>query len=449
MAQPIYTSRPPKRICRRPFHNFRSEIPTKPVPRNIICALPLELHFMIAECLLLQPPTTSLPIRKMINSLVCLQRSCRTLMAAYSPFKLPTRLIQNCMLALADNLEAAYRNINHEKPYGRGDGMGLEEDYGMDLDPKYNTKSAVSRAQVIPRHIISWGFEWLQVFVKAWTSISRSRYRVRVGYEEYGPTWIRYGSKTVWRTYEEQHFIPRKTGTCPPCRSDCRKQARKLGIVDVDGWHEDPDRRDRLAGNWLWVELLKDVIKTFDSRNNAGLAGEKERLAMLRYLLSEFTPSLGDGVYESGDDYDRSANTSNVSCERSFGFKPQFYRLDDYYGRYGKLDRRGDENGAILSKDEVWFEWVMSAMLKIQHVGCMRVLVSVGGLEWRRWERMRGVHIPKYNPKKEYESIWIDRKQDFVRAVTGAENGRWWNVEFVEYLEREKCIASKLGSKDW
>ncbi|RPA75675.1 hypothetical protein BJ508DRAFT_311765 [Ascobolus immersus RN42] len=454
-------SSPSKRVCRPLLYSeaLRRGLPEARVPRNLFCKLPFEIYLMIADILLPDMHAVYNNIR-ILHPFFSLRQTCRTLNNIFSPHTFPH--LKLYFTFLADKLESSYRDIDPEMPDG---------DYSMGTHE--SALALVSRAKAVARHIVSLGFYWMRAFLKAWDSEPRTRYRVAV---ERDWNWYdrqnRHFCKREWRSYEDHHFSVNKYGH-PHC--GCAYKASEFGI---EGWHEDPARRERLIRNWLWVQLLRGVIKTFDtgewhsqdpddqayesdtisidgevcnSTPTHGLC-EKERLAMLRFLLSDFVPSLGDGVYESGDDYEGSGFNSDVSCEMCSGYYPGFDRSDHLYGRYGKLDRRGpnDETGAILSKDEVWYEQIMRLMLDIQHVGCMRVLISLGGLEWRRWTTTRYEEVPNPKPKHGWNhSTWNPRNLSFIGAITDRKGPkRVWNREFVKYLLRDQRIATlvvKIG----
>ncbi|RPA84281.1 hypothetical protein BJ508DRAFT_359667 [Ascobolus immersus RN42] len=429
-----------------------SEVVQQPTQRNLICTLPLEVHFKIARFLLAETSESDLSSAELSYPLLCLQRTCRILRSTYSPSTLSQHVscLENYIHALADELEASYREIDPEIP--RGDCNALSR---KDLEM---VRGKVTKAEDISRRVVSLGLNGIHMFTKVWNSRPRTRYRMHLK----DPRDKKY--RMGWLSYKEYHRFSGKEyhngHGVPYCR--CSWKAEKQGL-DEEQWHEDPARRERLIRNWLWVELLKGVIETFnsgtwhtpDNGSDAelkwdpeqvvrrryevydGPLEEKERLAMLRFLLSDsgLAPSLGDGVYESGDDYDGSRYMSDVSCEMCSGYSPGFQRFTDFYGRYGKYDRRGDESGAVLSKDEVWFDDVMHLMLDIQHVGCMRVLIYSGGLEWRRWE------MAKYNTADPYAyPRKVLKMMGFLEAIQDEKRAKW-NPEFVGYLEGERRIA--------
>ncbi|RPA75674.1 hypothetical protein BJ508DRAFT_311764 [Ascobolus immersus RN42] len=432
----------PNCTSRNRFGSKSLDVPAPPTPRNIFCTLPFEIHILIGEQLLPIRPFTGTNFLPISTKRLCpfsrLQKTCRLLNKYYSPQSQPA--LKAYVARLAKELEYDYRGIDPHEP---------------DRKLLYLT-----RAKAIPARIIAMGLPWLQEFVTAWIRTARNGYRVN----DFG---CKAGKQTCvrWSSYDEYHFVIRPGDLWTRCHWICHS---------LEGRHEDPDRRNRLITNWVWLELLTSVIKTFgygtwpapevhkrvlDPWGNRGRArvnrskdqeaplysgklSEEVRLEMLHFLLSEFMPSLGDGVYESDDDYEGTGFDSDITCEYSGGFRPPFKRDEELYGRYNKNDRRGNEAGPLLSKDEVWFEVVMHLMLSIQHVGCLKLLVSAGGLEWSRWETIKTTYFLGPEAKGNWDKTL---REDKLGLIEWCKDQEACNTKFVAYLEGEKRIASLIA----
>ncbi|RPA75770.1 hypothetical protein BJ508DRAFT_331779 [Ascobolus immersus RN42] len=365
---------------------------------NLFCALPSNVHFRIGE-FLFPPARETLPYPNSQDLLPfhALQRTCKFLYAMYSPSVHPS--LKSLITTLVESLEQKYRQIDSTLPLG----------YSPSGGRTYEERD-VEAAQHIPAFIVSQGLSWLHAFVTEWKSQPRSRY------------WA--GSAYGWMSYEEYQYKR-------DCESEQYSEAREI-------LHEDPGRRERLITNWIWAELLKGIIKSFGSPEP--WLCEKERLEFLRFLLVDWTPSRGDGVYESGDendsDWDNQFN-SDVTCEWCGGYRPLFERHKKWYGRYRKHDRRGEETGPVLSRDEVWFEDVMQLVVEVQHVALMKALVKYGGLEWRMWNEclIEKVQNSGRKPYK-FKSKGFGLKELFRERVDDG-----YDIEFLKYLERERRIA--------
>ncbi|RPA81099.1 hypothetical protein BJ508DRAFT_414954 [Ascobolus immersus RN42] len=399
---------------------------------NLISTLPLELHLAIGTHL-----TT-------ITDFKALRKTCRILRQNYK-FSLHNTYIAAIAANYASQFEADYRAIDPVRPW--------------------QPKNAAESAKWCPKLMTARGMQWLRPFVEGWKSRKRSRYWCFV--EE--PEWdVEAGD---WEKYDQVH------------PGDCKCRWHK---------HENEERRDRLATNWLWRECVLSVIRLFDSgkwetetqqmedawrrqkdlykhlekaqvsveskskskklkgkekgkekekkkkakaaadvwptwtppirTGYTGPLSRDERLKMLRFLMTEFVPNLGDGVYESEDedDYD-----SDWSCEMCPNYKPRFERSRDSYGRFRKYNRWHKLSGPLLVKDEVWYNGIMEAVALVQDTECMKVLVNVGGLNWRLWRmvsRYGGSHV---------HGEWKPVKLSLLEIAKT--NG---NIEFVEYLEQ-------------
>ncbi|RPA77773.1 hypothetical protein BJ508DRAFT_329925 [Ascobolus immersus RN42] len=263
----------------------------KPPKRCIFLTLPLELHVEIAvEILNLCCPSEDFTeASEFFHSLTALRQTCKHFSEVYTIDLIPAT--SNVFTQLADRCEWAYRKINPFNPIANCNTRSHDDDVEY-----------VEASKVIPSFIIEQGMFWLKDFLRAWKKIPRSKYRVQLDL----PGWNNWG----WISWEEQHNgVERWDG------STCRCEFKGYG----EGEHESEERRDQLITNWLWAELLVELLGTFDNgkwpneptpkpdkngetpktererkqfEGYKGKIPQKERIAMLKLLLQDFVPSI-------------------------------------------------------------------------------------------------------------------------------------------------------------